>query len=107
MRVLEFLPTGGRTPLAHALRLAGSLVNSTCLLILLTDGRANVALTTDDPWQDALDEAGRLSCLSVLVDSSIDSHEGIAMKALASTLRGTQIRLDELSKETLMNVLQR
>jgi magnesium chelatase subunit D len=107
MRVLEFLPTGGRTPLAHALRLAGSLVNPTSLLILLTDGRANVALTTDDPWQDALDEAGRLSCLSVLVDSSIDSHEGIAMKTLASALGGTQIHLDELSKETLMNVLRR
>jgi magnesium chelatase subunit D len=106
-RVLEFLPTGGRTPLAHALRVAGSLVNSASLLILLTDGRANVALTSDDPWQDALDEAGKLSCLSVLVDSSIDSPEGSTIRTLASALGGTQIHLDELSKETLMNVLGR
>jgi magnesium chelatase subunit D len=28
LRVLEFLPTGGRTPFAHGLELASSVVNS-------------------------------------------------------------------------------
>jgi magnesium chelatase subunit D len=40
VRVLEFLPTGGRMPLAHA------LVNPASMPILLTDGRANAPSTS-------------------------------------------------------------
>jgi magnesium chelatase subunit D len=49
LKALEFLPTGGRTPLAHALELASSLVNPVSTVILLTDGRANVPSRTADP----------------------------------------------------------
>jgi magnesium chelatase subunit D len=106
LRVLEFLPTGGRTPLAHALDLASSLAGAASLLILLTDGRANVPLTSTDPWKDALEAAGRLRCSSVLVDSSIDGSADSAMEALASAMRSSRIHLDDLGKETLMNVLR-
>lgn len=43
-RALEYLPTGGRTPLVHALELAKIYLTSSTLLIVLSDGRANVAL---------------------------------------------------------------
>ena len=51
-RSLEILPCGGGTPLAHALMVAGRLALtarkrgsvSRCLLVLITDGRANVSL---------------------------------------------------------------
>jgi magnesium chelatase subunit D len=50
-RQLRELPTGGRTPLAHALQLAGDVLARAAaaprrepLLIVLSDGRANVAL---------------------------------------------------------------
>ncbi|MGA3190423.1 MAG: VWA domain-containing protein [Bryobacteraceae bacterium] len=105
LRVLEFLPTGGRTPLAHALELASSLVNAASLLILLTDGRANVSLTSGDPWKDALEAGARLNCPCVVVDSSIE--ESTAVEALAVAMRGTRIHLDELSREKLMSVLAR
>jgi magnesium chelatase subunit D len=50
-RQLRELPTGGRTPLAHALQLAGDVLTRASgasrgepLLIILSDGRANVGL---------------------------------------------------------------
>jgi magnesium chelatase subunit D len=105
LRALEFLPTGGRTPLAHALELARTLANSSSLLILLTDGRANVPLTSGDPWADALEAAGQLRCGSVLIDSGIDPSSTNAMRTLASAMQARYVQLDELSKETLLNVL--
>jgi magnesium chelatase subunit D len=106
LRVLEFLPTGGRTPLAHALELARSLVNSASMVILLTDGRANVPLTSADPWADSLEAAGKLNCSSLLVDSSIDSSTAAATEALAAAMRARLIRLNELSQETMMSVVR-
>jgi magnesium chelatase subunit D len=41
-RALEYLPTGGRTPLAHALELAAGYVTDHAVVIVVTDGHANV-----------------------------------------------------------------
>lgn len=46
---LELLPTGGRTPLAHGLACARELTTPSTILVLITDGQANVPFTTDDP----------------------------------------------------------
>ncbi len=102
LRVLEFLPTGGRTPLAHALELGGSLVNTNSLLILVTDGRANVPLNGTDPWQDALDAAAKLNCASVLVNTSQEVSSPAAMETLASAMKAKLLSLDDLSKESLL-----
>jgi magnesium chelatase subunit D len=49
-RALEYLPTGGRTPLAHALELGATYVTDATVAVLVTDGHANVPSKTDDPW---------------------------------------------------------
>jgi magnesium chelatase subunit D len=62
------LPIGGTTPLAHGLAAAGQLIRSQLRrqpqlpiwMVLLTDGRANVSTSLDDPWQDALAQAQAL-----------------------------------------------
>ena len=41
-RALEYMPTGGRTPLAHALELAATYVTDASVVVLVTDGHANV-----------------------------------------------------------------
>jgi magnesium chelatase subunit D len=69
MSTLEYLPTGGRTPLAHALDLARTYLTPSTLLILLTDGRANVALGTGDPWLEALEVASSLGCRALVIDT--------------------------------------
>jgi len=106
LRVLEFLPTCGRTPLAHAVELASTLVNGVSMLILITDGKANVPLTSSDPWNDALEAAGKLGCPSFLVDSSIDGSTGNALEVLWAAMGSSWIHIDDLSKNTLMNVLR-
>ncbi len=81
-RALDYLPTGGRTPLAHALQLAEKLLGDLELshggtLALFTDGRANMALRGTDPWQDALDAAVRLRASAAnLTINVIDTEQG-------------------------------
>lgn len=59
-QALTRLPTGGRTPLAHGLTLARELAvhdaSRPALLILVSDGKANVPLpgTDGDPWAQTL-----------------------------------------------------
>ncbi len=104
IRALEFLPTGGRTPLAHGLDLATTLATPGSVLVLVTDGRANVPLATSDPWQDALDTAGKLSCAALLVDSSVDGAASSNLEILASALRAKLVHIDELTEKTLLTI---
>ncbi len=106
-RVLEFLPTGGRTPLAHGLELAGSLTTRSSLVILITDGRANVPLSGEDPWSDALEAARKLNSPAVLVDSSVDTSHSTAVETLASAMKARLIRIDDLSKEAIIDGFHR
>jgi magnesium chelatase subunit D len=66
---LEYLPTGGRTPLAHALELARGYVTPSTLMVLITDGRANVGIGAGDPWQEAMQKAGEVGCAALVIDT--------------------------------------
>lgn len=65
---LRELPTGGRTPLSHALQLALDMLEQSHarhappLLIVLSDGKANVAVQENgDPWRETLALAGLIA----------------------------------------------
>jgi len=70
---LRELPTGGRTPLPHALQLAAQMLQQSApqdappLLVILSDGRANVGLpgSQGDPWQQTLEGASVLAAQGV------------------------------------------
>lgn len=94
--VLEYLPTGGRTPLAHALQLAETYLTPSTLLILLSDGRANVALQDGDPWQDALQLAAHLHCNALVVDTENVAQPIGRARELARALQASCITLAEL-----------
>ena len=114
-QALRVLPTGGRTPLAHALFLAGESASRArritpglpILLVLLSDGRGNVPLpgTTEDPWQQALRAAEELAGagLPALV---LDTDSGFVrlgrVQELAQALAATYLPLENLSAETLV-----
>jgi magnesium chelatase subunit D len=81
-RTLARLPTGGRTPLAHGLALAREMIervrtDGPVLLVVVSDGKANVALpgTDGDPWAQVL-----AACSDLLSPNSttfvIDADEG-------------------------------
>jgi magnesium chelatase subunit D len=67
-RLLEELPVGGTTPLAHGLVAIARLIHQQrrrqprqpIWTVLLTDGKANIATATSDPWRDALAQARTL-----------------------------------------------
>jgi len=93
---LEYLPTGGRTPLAHALDLARSYVTPSTVLILLTDGRANVALRMGDPWQEAMEIASQLRCPALVIDTENGAQSLGQTRKLAEALRAKYVALENL-----------
>ncbi|AXA91068.1 putative cobaltochelatase [Massilia sp. YMA4] len=110
---LRELPTGGRTPLPHALQLAlEALARADAggtplppLLVVLTDGRANVPLAAGgDPWREALALAQELAArrTPALV---IDTEQGYLRLGraaqLAEALGADCLTLEELSADSL------
>jgi magnesium chelatase subunit D len=107
---LRELPTGGRTPLPHALQLALETLERTAdrmppLLILLSDGKANVALDNGgDPWRETLELAGLLAARGVpaLVLDTETGYLRLGRAAqLAQALGAECMALEDLSAENL------
>ncbi|HTU19877.1 MAG TPA: putative cobaltochelatase [Gemmataceae bacterium] len=112
---LRVLPTGGRTPLAHALVLAREAIQQgqrsapdrPVLLVLLSDGKANVALPElpGDPWQQALQAAADLNgegIAALVLDSDAGYVRLGRARQLAEALGAEYLPLEELSAETLL-----
>ena len=105
---LRELPTGGRTPLPHALQLVLETLEKTQmppLLVLLSDGKANVALGDGgDPWQETLTLA-RLLATHGVPALVLDTESGYLRlgraRQLAQALGGECLSLEELSAENL------
>jgi cobaltochelatase CobN len=107
---LRSLPTGGRTPLALALRRGGALLvqraSTTCqraavpTLVVVSDGRANVALAGGDFYADALAEARLLRAAGVGA-IVVDTEDGPIRLGrawlLATELGAAYARLADLS----------
>jgi magnesium chelatase subunit D len=103
---LAQLPAGGRTPLAGALQEAVRVLEGRepSLLVLLTDGRANVSVAGGDPWSEALAacSAVRAACAGALV---IDCENGPVKlgraRLLADALQGDCVDLGDLDATSL------
>lgn len=107
---LREIPTGGRTPLAHALQLALETLNKSNgdmppLLVLLSDGKANVALNDGgDPWQETLKFAELLADRGIpalVLDTETGYLRLGRARQLANALGADCLTLEELSAENL------
>ena len=112
-QALTDVPTGGRTPLARALTEAAQVLQTRdpSLLILFTDGRANVAVAGGgDPWQESLVASAQLkdSCAAAVV---IDCEPGPIVlgraRQLASALDADCIPLSSLEAGEFTLQIQR
>ncbi|BBL71765.1 magnesium chelatase subunit D family protein [Methylogaea oryzae] len=109
-RCLRELPSGGRTPLPHALALAErTLVQNkderTPLLVLLSDGRANVAMGHGDAWDESLAAAKKLAQRGVpalVVDTETGLPRLGRARVLAEALGAPWLGLDGLSTQSLL-----
>lgn len=103
---LDCLPTGGRTPLAHALELAAGYVTDNAVMVIVTDGRANVPSQGADAWQDAMAAAAALRCAALVIDSEDAARATGRPGLLAATMGATCVRLDDLSHTDAVQVIQ-
>jgi magnesium chelatase subunit D len=96
LTALEYLPTGGRTPLAHALDLAQNYLTPATILVLMTDGRANVALGSGEPWQESLEMATRLKTAALVIDTEQSTQRIGRSYKLAEALGAKYTSLENL-----------
>lgn len=105
-RALEYMPTGGRTPLAHALELAATYVTDVSLVVVITDGHANVPSRTEDSWADTLAAAAAIRCPSLVVDSEDPRQLTGRSQELASAMRARYVRLTELDQISVLKLIR-
>jgi magnesium chelatase subunit D len=105
-RALEYMPTGGRTPLAHAIELAATYVTDATVVVIITDGHANVATTSDDPWADTLAAARAIRCPSLVIDTEDTRQTTGRSRALAAAMGGTGVRLADLGEASVLHVIR-
>ncbi len=112
---LRELPTGGRTPLPHALQLAAQVLQQAAqhtaqqappLLVILSDGKANVSLpgSSGDPWSETLQAAEALAAQGVpaLVLDTEAGYLRLGRAAqLAEALGAPCLTLEQLTGDAL------
>lgn len=110
-RALRKMPTGGRTPLPHALTLAHDTLRKAArgdeqlipLLVLLSDGRVNVGLA-GNPRQDTQQAAAALAKRRV-ASLVLDSEQGYVRLGLArkvaTWLNGQYLKLEALHADAV------
>jgi magnesium chelatase subunit D len=111
-QALEDVPTGGRTPLARALIDAADVLKTRepSLLVVFTDGRANVSVGSDDPWAESLAACAQLkeACAGAVV---IDCEPGPVVlgraRQLAAALGAECVALSALEGTELTIRIQR
>ncbi|MDR0797470.1 MAG: VWA domain-containing protein, partial [Nitrososphaerota archaeon] len=104
-KYLANLSTGGRTPLAHGLKLGLDAVVSSLrtddvpLLVLVSDGRANVNLYGGDPVEEAKNVAYTVASKGIQ-SLAIDTEQGFLtfglVKQISEAMGSKYLRLEEL-----------
>ncbi len=116
-RRLADLPAGGRTPLAAALLLAERALERyerrdagpAPLVVVLSDGKANVPATGGDPWQEALRAAGRLrrrGTSAVVVDVEDGGFSLGLVEQLSAALGAPLLRVRDGAPATLVAAMR-
>lgn len=113
---LQALPTGGRTPLADGLYNAWQLLQARKrkdpemlpMIVLVTDGRANSALWSDDPVEDALKAAELIAhekIPAIVVDTENDFISFHLAEKIAVAMQADYYKVDELKSTQLTGIV--
>lgn len=114
---LQELPTGGRTPLAAGLYQAWLLLRARRLkdpemlpmVVLVTDGRANRPLWTQDPVEDALKAAELIRqdrIRALVVDTEKDFVSLHIARQVAEVMGADYYKVDELRGDVLRTIVK-
>lgn len=113
---LQQLPTGGRTPLADGLYSAWQLLEARRrkdpemlpLVVLVTDGRANGALWSDDPVEDALKAASLIAnehIPAVVVDTENDFLSFRLASRIANAMNAAYFKVGEIRSAHIRGIV--
>ena len=111
-QAMQHLPTGGRTPLPHALQLAAQVISKLNpdkdlkpLLVVLSDGKANVPLPGGgDAWQQTLQLSGQLfqaNIPALVLDTENDYLRFGRAAEMAKVMGAECLSLEALSSENI------
>ncbi|MCL5877517.1 MAG: putative cobaltochelatase [Candidatus Bathyarchaeota archaeon] len=115
-KYLAKLPTGGRTPLAHGLKLGVDTIKfwtrdgkDIPLLVLVSDGRANVNLSGGDPVEEAKRIAQSIASQGIQT-IAVDTERGFLsfglVKQISEAVGGKYLRLEELSAAPIVSAVK-
>ncbi|MCX7841806.1 MAG: magnesium chelatase subunit D family protein [Clostridia bacterium] len=114
---LRELPTGGKTPLASGLYTGYEVLKAAMvkdpdiipLIVLVSDGRANVSLKNDNPVEEALSAAKTIRAegiRSLVIDTENDFIKlGLASK-IAKAMGAEYLKLDELEQKEIESAVR-
>jgi len=118
-KLLEELPTGGKTPLCHGISLGYQIIQSYFrkdphiypLLILISDGKANMSQYGGKPVSEAMEVAeeikndNRVNTVVVDVEKSGLISFGLAHQ-LSLQMGARYFRIEDLKSDTLVEILR-
>jgi magnesium chelatase subunit D len=116
-KCLAKLPTGGRTPMAHGLNVGLETVKEYIrrdkkaipLLVLVSDGRANVPLNGGDPVEEAKMVAREINSAgikSIAIDTERDFITFRLVEQICAEMAGKYLRLEELSAAPIASAVR-
>ncbi|MGQ9688341.1 MAG: magnesium chelatase subunit D family protein [Desulfobaccales bacterium] len=112
-RYLRDLPTGGKTPLPHGLALALNLIKKerakypkdAFLLVLITDGKANVSLTGKVAMDEVKELAVQVKTLginSLILNTERYWHEASCLPEISRMMGASYYTIDKLKARDLV-----
>ncbi len=115
---LQTMPTGGKTPLARGMLTAFELLEKARrqdeeilpLMVLLTDGQANVSISNLPPQQEAYQIADLIAARAIraiVIDTEQPTFERGLSRQLAEHLKGAYYRLEDLRDGGLEQAVRR
>jgi len=115
-RSMDEIPTGGKTPLAAGLVKAQELIAAELkrngkvrpLLVIISDGRANVPLGDGKPMEELRTVAAQLGeekYLKVVIDSETGALTLGFAKRLADEMGAKYVKIEDLRAETVSSVV--
>ncbi len=116
-KLLVELPTGGRTPLSHGILKGYEILkretmkdtNISPLMVLISDGRANVSISSKNPIEETKELAtsiGDDKIATVLIDTTDGLLDLGIGKELADAFRARYFKLDDLSADTIASSIR-
>jgi Mg-chelatase subunit ChlD len=81
-------------------------VNAHAIVVLVTDGHANVPYQTDDAWADALAKAGAIRCPALVIDTEDDQYPTGKPGKLAAAMRAACLPLSGLDAANVIRLIR-